>query len=174
MRPARHFAAVALALLLTLQGCLLFPSYIGKLSDYTPVVAAAAGGDIATVRTALDRYPKLIKYREWEGATLLHGAVGRNQLEMAEFLLSRGAAVNAKDKEAIRPLHVAAMNGNVPILRLLLDHGAKRDPIDRSGRTPLDRAVEWEQADAAEFLRGRGAEPGNRRPPGAAIRPGQP
>jgi cytohesin len=163
VRAARSPWALAIALLLTLQGCILFPSYIGKLERYTPEVAAAQGGDIATVRRALDRNPKLIKYREWQGATLLHGAVGRNQEAMAAFLLSRGAGANAKDKLRITPLHLASMNGNVPIIRLLLRHGAKLNPVDGSGRTPLDRAVDWEQPEAADFLRSQGAKPGDRR-----------
>jgi ankyrin repeat protein len=146
-----------IALLLTLQGCFLFPSYIGRLETYTPEVAAAQSGDIAKVQAALDLNPKLVKYREWEGATLLHAAVGRDQAAMVAILLARGANVNGTDKRRITPLHLAATNGNVPIIRLLLGRGAKLNPVDNSGRTPLDRAVEWEQPEAAAFLRSQGA-----------------
>ena len=163
MRPARSPWALAIALLLTLQGCILFPSYIGKLERYTSEVAAAQSGDMATVREALDRNPQLIKYREWRGATLLHGAVGRNREAMAALLLSRGASANAKDERRITPLHLAAMNGKVPIVRLLLRHGAKLNPVDKTGRTPLDRAVEWEQPEAVDFLRSQGARRAKRR-----------
>jgi ankyrin repeat protein len=157
VRPARSPWTLAIALLLTLQGCILSSSYIGKLNRYTPEVAAAQSGDVSTVRAALDRNPKLVKYREWTRLTLLHAAVIRNQEEMATFLISRGAGVNARDERWITPLHLAATNGNVPIIRLLLGHGAKLNPVDRSGRTPLDRAVEWEQPEAAAFLRSQGA-----------------
>jgi ankyrin repeat protein len=157
VRLVRSPWALAVALLLTLQGCILFPSYIGRLEKHTPAVVAAERGDIAAMRAALDQDPKLIKYREWGGATLLHDAVGFNQEAMAALLLSRGAGVNARDEQRLTPLHIAATNGKVPIIRLLLGHGAKRDAIDRSGRTPLDRAVEWEQPEAADVLRSQGA-----------------
>ena len=157
MRPARSAWALAVALLLTLQGCILFPSYMGRLEQYKPVVVAAESGDVAAVRAELDRDPKMVKYREWRGTTLLHAAVNRNQEAMAAFLLSRGAGVNAREKTGLTPLHVAATDGKVPIIRLLLGHGAKRDAIDRAGRTPLDRAVEWEQMENADFLRSQGA-----------------
>jgi|GEM_PF-3040744 len=157
MRTRRLSWALVVTLLLTLQGCFLFPSYIGKLERYTPIVAAAERGDIAEMQAALDRDPKLVKYREWQGGTLLHNAVRFDREAMAALLLARGARVNARDKQGITPLHVAAMNGKIPIVRLLLDHKAKRNAIDGSGRTPLDRAVDWEQPETAIFLRSQGA-----------------
>lgn len=163
MTRARSPWTLLIALVLTLQGCFLSPSYIGKLESYTPEVAAAQSGDVAKIQAALDRDPNLIRYREWGGATLLHGAVGRDQAPMVTLLLSRGADVNARDKRRITPLHLAATNGNVPIIRLLLGAGAKLNPVDNSGRTPLDRAVEWEQPEAAAFLRSHGARSHARR-----------
>ena len=55
------------------------------------------------------------------------------------------------------PLHHAAAGGDVPALKLLLEHGATPslsvvDPAYKA--TPLGWAEFFEQPDAAEFLRG--------------------
>jgi ankyrin repeat protein len=51
---------------------------------------------------------------------------------------------------------MAAQNGNIEIITLLLERGAKIDAVDKKGWTPLDRAVKWDHPDAAEFLRQHG------------------
>lgn len=146
----------AAALLLLLQACFLFPSHMGSLDRYPPVVVAATAGDIPAVKAALDSNPRIIHMREWGGATLLHDAVGHDEEEMAAFLLSRGAKVNARDSGRLTPLHWAAQNGNVPIIRVLLDHGAKVNPVDTKGWTPFDRALLWHHQEAAEYLQRNG------------------
>ncbi|HEY0312916.1 MAG TPA: ankyrin repeat domain-containing protein [Allosphingosinicella sp.] len=126
-------------------------------AEYTPLDAAATSGDVATVGSALDRNPSLIRSTEWNGESLLHDAVANNQEAMARFLLVRGADVNALDKSRLAPLHIAAQNGNVPIIRLLVAHGAHLNARDARGWTPLDRAMKWHHAEAAEALRSLGA-----------------
>jgi len=49
-----------------------------------------------------------------------------------------GDPVNTKTNEGMTALHVAVRSGNVPLVRYLLDHGARTDIKDVSGRTPLD------------------------------------
>lgn len=142
------------------SGCGLVSPSNHRTEDYTPVFAAAASGDLATVRDAVGKDPTLVKATEWDDATLLHDAVGQNHQEMAAYLLDEGADVNAVTAEGITPLHMAAQNGNIGIIKLLLDRGAKIDAIDSKGWTPLDRAMKWGHADAAEFLRQHGGREG--------------
>jgi glycerophosphodiester phosphodiesterase len=51
---------------------------------------------------------------------------------------------------------MVAQNGNIGIIKLLLERGAKIDAADSKGWTPRDRAVKWGHPDAAEFLRQHG------------------
>lgn len=72
------------------------------------------------------------------------------------------AAVDALDERGDAPLHFAVDNRYVPLIRWLLDHGASVNVRDRTGRTPLDRAVLSGPASDRSMLRlllERGADP---------------
>lgn len=63
-------------------------------------------------------------------------------LESVKALLKAGASVNRHCGPAQRtPLHDAALDGDVDLLRLLIVHGADRDARTKYGRTPLDFAT---------------------------------
>lgn len=124
------------------------------------MVAAATGGDLATVRGAVQNDPTLVKYTEWENATLLHDTVGQNHIDVATYLLEQGADVNAVKTDGVSPLHIAARNGNVEMTRLLLDRGANINALDGKGWTALDRAQKWGHQDEAKFLRQHGGHEG--------------
>src|SRR5262249_46024408 len=49
-----------------------------------------------------------------------------------------GDPVNTKTNEGMTALHVAVRSGNTSLVHYLLDHGARTDIADASGRTPLD------------------------------------
>lgn len=158
--PILRYLAAVTAMGMLSSCDLLTRSRPGDIRDYTAVVQAATEGDIPAVRAALDRDPRLIRRTEWTRATLLHNAVGHDEEAMAAFLIERGAKVNAKTSDGLTPLHMAAQNGNIPIITLLLNHRARLNPVDGKGWTPLDRAVKWRHPDAAQFLRTRGGKPG--------------
>jgi ankyrin repeat protein len=52
------------------------------------------------------------------------------------------------------PLHEAARNDRVEVVRILLDHGANPSLTNGDGKTPLDLAVEQGHVATAELLRG--------------------
>jgi len=163
MKRHRYCLIAWFAVATLFSGCSLFSPSHHRTEDYTPVFAAASGGDLTTVREAVDRDPSLLKATEWDNATLLHDAVGQKHQDVAVFLLDRGADPNATTKDGLTPLHMAAQNGDTAIIRLLLEPGrkAKIDVVDAKGWTPLDRAVKWGHLDAADFLRERGGHEGN-------------
>jgi ankyrin repeat protein len=160
MKHHRYYLILLFTLSTLLFGC--GPSE-HPTEQYTPLFAAAAGGDLATVRAAVDKDPSLVEATEWEKQTLLHVAVGQNHQDVATYLLDKGADVNAVTTDGLTALHMAAQNGNIAIITLLLERGAKIDVVDSKGWTPLDRAVKWEHPDAADFLRQRGAHEGTSR-----------
>ena len=66
-----------------------------------------------------------------EGRTPLHYAADYGQVPVMEYLLARGAVVDAKDKHGISPLLAAVWEGHVDCVKLLLGKGA-----DRRGTAP--------------------------------------
>lgn len=74
-----------------------------------------------------------------EYALPLNRAIAANEGEEVRRLLANGEDVNGKDKnyDGITPLFVAVENGDVEIVKLLLDHGADANAADNTKRTPL-------------------------------------
>jgi ankyrin repeat protein len=160
MKLHRRYLFLLLALSTFSVGCgLISPSH-HRTKDYTPVVAAATAGDLATVQDAVEKDPTLPQYKEWENATLLHDAVAQNHTEVAIYLLDKGADVNAVKTDGVTPLHMAARNGNIGMITLLLERGANINDLDSQGWTPLDRAKKWGHRDPAEFLQQHGGHKG--------------
>ncbi|CAI5993708.1 unnamed protein product [Closterium sp. NIES-64] len=73
-------------------------------------------------------------------ASELCHAVKRGMVEYLERLLSFGLDPNEADHDLRTPLHVAAAEGSVVLVRLLLEHGADAWARDRLGHLPVDEA----------------------------------
>lgn len=97
--------------------------------------------EIQRVQTLLAESPDLINAPGKNGETLLQAAAGKGQLEVCQFLLDHGAAVNSNQPRAISPLHYAAGNGHKAVVDLLLRRGAKADAETENGVTPLHLAA---------------------------------
>ena len=54
---------------------------------------------------------------------LAYTAWGKEQLDIAEFLLNSGADLKARGL-GLTTLHIVAMRGHIELAKLLLDHGA--------------------------------------------------
>jgi ankyrin repeat protein len=160
MKSYRYFLVLLLTLSTLSSGCgLVVPSH-HRTEEYTPIFAAATGGDFTAVQQAVEKDPSLVKATEWEDATLLHDAVIQNHIDLAKYLLEKRADVNAVKTDGVTALHMAARNGNIEMMMLLLQGGATINAVDARGWTPLDRAQKWGHQDAAEFLRQHGGHEG--------------
>lgn len=80
----------------------------------------------------------------------------KGQLDLANRLIERGADVN---KPGWTPLHYAATNGHVAVIRLLLDKHAYIDAAAPSGSTPLMMAAHYGTPEAVKVLLDEGADP---------------
>uniref|UniRef100_A0A0B7BP65 Uncharacterized protein n=1 Tax=Arion vulgaris TaxID=1028688 RepID=A0A0B7BP65_9EUPU len=69
--------------------------------------------------------------KQIQGRYPLHYAADYGQTEVIEYLLSKGANINAPDKYGISPLLSAIFEGHTPSVKLLLERGA-----DKSGKSP--------------------------------------
>jgi ankyrin repeat protein len=73
------------------------------------LIAAAASGDLAAVKTELTRHPALARLSNETGDTALHQAARNGHLHVVEALLAAGADVDAVRGDGYRPVHCALM-----------------------------------------------------------------
>lgn len=148
------------------------------------LIAAAGRNDLAKVKNFLELGVD-INAKDRNGLTPLTNAIRSRHEGMARFLMGNGAEkpkdslieaarcsldfirylllneanVNERSKWELRtPLHQAANHNNVPLLALLLEHGADLDAKDKNGNTPLYWAIKSNAVDAVHFLLSKGAD----------------
>lgn len=78
---------------------------------------------------------------------------------MAEFLLERGADVNAQDKGGLIPLHNASSYGHLDIAALLIKYNTVVNATDKWGFTPLHEAAQKGRTQLCALLLAHGADP---------------
>lgn len=119
------------------------------LSSYSPDgwtplhLAAAFGGAEATEFLLNEGADPNARSKNALDNNALHAccAISHNA-HIAKLLLDKGADVNAIQHGSFTALHSAAFSGDLPMVRLLLDSGAKLDPKTDDGQTALDLARE--------------------------------
>ena len=105
-------------------------------------IKAVTNGDLRLMnRMVVEQDFTSLNCQDKDGLTPLHHATiwncGVVGVEIVEFLLRNGAAVDSKDKKNITPLHLAAVHGRVEIMNILLGRGAEKDTQTNLNLTPL-------------------------------------
>jgi len=109
---------------MALLALLLCPMVAGAQDLNEEFFAAARKGDVAAVKTLLDKGVN-VNAKTRYGATALSYACDRGNVEVIKLLLERGADVNARDTfYGEVPLGWALSKGNAEVVKLLLDKGA--------------------------------------------------
>ena len=112
------------------------------LTGVPPLVMAVTRGEVRTVAAFLDHRADVNALGP-DGETALARAAGLGATEAARVLIERGALVTVRFARVNHtPLHAAAAHGFVPMIQLLLEHGAEADAKDSAGFTPLHQAAE--------------------------------
>jgi ankyrin repeat protein len=128
------------------------------LAAGTDVADAAKKGDKAAVRTLLAQKAD-VNARQPDGATALHWAVWREDVELATMLLRAGANANAVNLTGATPLSLAGVNGNAAIIELLLKAGVDANaPLSKYNDTALMLAARTGKPDAVRVLLEHGAD----------------
>jgi len=115
------------------------------------LLAAAMAGDRDAVGRLLATDPRLRERAIERRPHQLVRAAEQNSYDAVALLIELGFDVNARPRTA--PLHEAAMRGNIPVIRLLLDHGADPNVHDTAyDATPAGWAGHHGQAEAQQYL----------------------
>ncbi len=93
------------------------------------------------------------------GQTALHIVVARRDLTWVQFLLAKGANVNARDNRGVTPLVLASEMGFLEGVDELIKSGARIDEANNTGETPLISAVHRKDLALVRMLIKAGANP---------------
>ncbi|KAH9027271.1 ankyrin repeat-containing domain protein [Lactarius pseudohatsudake] len=94
-----------------------------------------------------------------QGCTLLHATSRAGLTDVAIWLINIGANVNSQQDDHTTPLHLAAGNGHLGVVRTLLAHNADVN-VAKTGdnHTPLHDASKFGHFDSVQLLMQNGAD----------------
>lgn len=128
------------------------------------LASAAALGNLEKVMELLDQRADPNAVNSYDRTPIQVMMMGNTRV--AELLLQRGADPNRPDpRTGSLPVHDAAREGFLDTLVALHRGGARLDLGDKSGRLPIDLAVESGHRQVVSYLRAQPA--GNAAPPQA-------
>ena len=117
-------------------------NYPGEYST-SPLYAASLEGHVRCVQT-LCNHPDVDLHLpndyNGDGLHAIHGAALSGHTRVVRLLLSRGADVNALDRNGHTPLHKASAEGHEKTVGLLLKNGADPKAVTSAGWTALHKA----------------------------------
>ncbi|MEO5596078.1 MAG: ankyrin repeat domain-containing protein, partial [Lysobacteraceae bacterium] len=139
------------------------PSGTNGLARYLAACAASEASSRTHEHLALgllergaDASGVLVSDTGLEGDTPLALAIRLGWMRLAEQLLERGAAVDARDSNALTPLHLATSLGREAAVKLLVRSGANSGLRTPNGETALGMALATDRNDLGKWLEWRG------------------
>jgi ankyrin repeat protein len=123
-----------------------------NITNETPLMFAALYGRLAEVKILVDQKQVPVNRPGW---TPLHYACTNGHVEIATFLLDKGAAVDAPSPNETTPIMMAIRAGNIQLVRLLLDRGADIRLRNQQGYSAIDVAELFNQEEIQKGLRAR-------------------
>jgi ankyrin repeat protein len=146
-----------------------------------------AHGNFAVVQELLDQHPELLNANASWGEYAIEAAAQTGQVEIVEYLLEKGAAldictaamlgrleevqsmlqadpklIEARGAHGIPLLYFPVIAGHKKVADFLFMQGAQLDAASPGGITPLHGAVMFDRVDMAAWLLDQGADPNPR------------
>lgn len=151
---AAHYAA-SMAYL----DCLRLLVELGAKTIYEPSQAgtllhwACHSGDVNCVGAVLYEFKVPVNAADKHGGTALFTALFMKKVEVVEFLVEHGAAVDVTiTEDGTTPLHIAVEHANAECVRLLYSCGADANVKNKEGVSPRELAKSVNNSNAAKEL----------------------
>ncbi|KAL8722852.1 MAG: hypothetical protein Q9225_000739 [Loekoesia sp. 1 TL-2023] len=135
---------------------------VNKGDDWcTPLTNAARDGCVSMVEALLDHGadPEIQEVPKYSGKTPLNRAIAYGHIAVVKLLLRRGANPKVLDTDDRTIIHIAAVNGQDEVLRILFDEstGVDVNAQDANGRTALHDAAYINYCETIKVLFENGA-----------------
>lgn len=171
LASARNAAGLSAVLAATYRHRADIAAVLLATSPELDVFDAAAVGDTARITELLDGDETLASAYAPDGFTPLALAAYFAQPSAVELLLTRGADVHARARNAmeVQPLHAAVAGRSTESVRLLLEAGADASARQHGGWTPLHGAAAHGDTGMVDLLIAAGADTGATNDAGATA-----
>lgn len=121
------------------------------------IVKATQYGIFSRVKQLVEEDGYGVNERDAENVTLLHWAAINNRIEIVNYLISKGAIVDAVGGELeSTPLHWATRQGHISMVVLLMKNGASGSLLDGEGCASLHLAAQFGHTAIVAYLVARG------------------
>jgi len=140
-----------------LMACALTVTLSGAGASDLRLVDAVKSQNREAIQTLLKQRID-VNATEGDGATALHWAAHRNDVDTVSELLRRGANANAANDLGVTPLSLACLNANAAIVEKLLGAGANPN-VSLAGETALMTAARTGNVQVVRALLVHGANP---------------
>ena len=127
-------------------------------SNWSPLIDACNGGFLELVRILLNQQVKTDVKTSGRQETALHHAVYNGHLEVAGYMVEKGANCLACDASGQTPFHVAVSKGYTKLVQKMVEVGkASIYEKSRGGDTPLKLACANGHLEMVAYLLHKGA-----------------
>ncbi|XP_019503148.1 PREDICTED: ankyrin repeat domain-containing protein 53 [Hipposideros armiger] len=124
---------------------------------FTAIHFAAQSGKLECLQVLVEEYKFPVDLPTNDGQTPLHLVIHRDNktvvLPCIQYLLKHQAAVNTQTCNGSTPLHLAARQGLLSCVKVLVKNGANVHALDAMGCKPIDYCKIWNYRACARFLK---------------------
>ena len=125
--------------------------------DLRSLSLAIRQGNLAAVQALVAKTPAFATAADDGGYTPLHIAATAGSVEIIEFLLKHGAAIEARTGGGQTPLFQTVPLANEEAFRFLRSKGADINARDNDGRTILQFALRWQRPTMIDLILSTGS-----------------
>jgi ankyrin repeat protein len=135
---------------------MLFLANPSPADDRSDLSLAIRQGNLALVRTIVEKNRALVKSADDSGFTPLHIAATAGRVDIITYMLDRGADIEARTAGGQTPLFQTVPLVGSRAFELLLSRGADLYARDNEGRSILQFALSWRRLTMVDLILSRG------------------